>query len=107
MELARLLGLHKQGGVTRHELVLQLCALAVDGTPEQIAAQLPADVLDEVRARATNPPASPHGIFVVQSVCATGEYDHQRAERELSQRLHQGLWRWHEYFACPAPHAGE
>jgi hypothetical protein len=98
VEPAKLLGLFAAGALTRHDLLIRLCQAATESSPKQIAAELPPDVLVQVREWSATPPASPDKCRVFGLVCAAGEYDWEGHLREESRRLHDGLWRWHGYF---------
>jgi hypothetical protein len=99
VEPAKLLRWYEAGRVTRHELLLRLLQAAAEREPAEIAADLPTDLLAEVRERAAVPPATPDGCRVIGSVCAGPGFDAEAHFREESRRLYDGLWRWHGYFA--------
>lgn len=103
---AKLVRRYEAGALTRHELLLRLCQDAADCAPATIAAELPADVLAEIRERAAAPPDSPDRCRVFHAGGFTGDAEYWEEHfREESRRLYDGLWRWHGHFADAEPGA--
>jgi hypothetical protein len=98
IELAKLIRLYEAGAYTRHEMVLRILQAAAERSPAEIAADLPPDVLAEVRERSATAPVTPDECRVIGSVCAGPGFDAERHFREESRRLYEGLCRWHGYF---------
>lgn len=103
---AKMMQQYEKGALTRQTLLTQLCQAAADQAPEVIAAELPTDVLTELREWSAAPHDSPDRYRVIASVCARTEFDAEAYFREESRRLYNGLWRWHRYFAESEPVAG-
>ncbi len=95
---------YQNGRMTREELLIRLCQAAVDQEPGRVAAELPVDVLAEVRARAAAPPDGPDRCRVAYIGSWVGRGASQTFDDE-SRRLYDGLWVWHRYFAPAEPHA--
>jgi hypothetical protein len=97
---AKLLAQYEAGVLTRHELLIRLGQAAADWAPADLAAELPADILVEVREWSASPPDSPERCRVFHAGGFTGNAEYwERYFREESRRLYDGLWRWHGYFA--------
>src|SRR4051812_13055832 len=99
-EAAKLVLRYEAGILIRHELLIRLCQAAADRAPAEIAAELPADVLAEIRDWSIAPPDSPKGCRVYHAGSFVGSDESwERHFRTESHQLYAGLWRWHEYFA--------
>jgi hypothetical protein len=99
VKAAELMQYYESGVLTRLELLLRLCQAAAGQQPAQLVADIPSDVLTELREKCATPPATPDKCRVYSSVCAGPGFDAENHFREESRRLFDGLWRWHGYFA--------
>ena len=104
-EAAKLVRFYESGLLTRQELLFRLCQSAF--YPDQLVADIPSDVLSELRMRFATPPATPEKCRVFGSVCADYEFDAERHFDEESRQLNDCLWRWYRYFATAPESASE
>lgn len=95
----RLLMMFEKGYITETELILFLVQSATEMAPERIVEVLPPGWLAKIRERSAVPPESPDQCRVFGSVRASETFDADQSFREVSRRFHDGLWRWHRYFA--------
>lgn len=95
IEPAKLVRWYDEGVLTRHELLIRLCQVAADRPPAELAADMPGDVLAEVREWSAAPPDSPNRCRVIRPVCGGPGFDAVAHFRDESRRLYDGLWRWH------------
>lgn len=103
-EAGKLIHRYEVGVVTRQELLIRLCQAAADQAPIDIAAELPADVLAELREWSASPPDSPDRCRVFHAGGFTDNAEHwERFFSRESQRFYEGLWRWHDYFKDAEP----
>jgi hypothetical protein len=105
LEPTKLVSQYETGVVTRHELLIRLCQAAVERPPEQLATDLPSDVLAEVRDWSKSPPDSPDKCRVIHmgSFIGGDAESWERQFRDESRRLFDGLWLWHRFFGVASP----
>ncbi len=99
MEATKLFRRYEEGTLTRHELLVCLCQSAADTAPAAIAAELPADVLAEIREWSMAPPNSLDHCRMFGSGFVGPRFGAEAYFHEKSRRLFDGLWQWHRYFA--------
>lgn len=94
-----------RGVLTLHEVLAILALAASEQPPEELVPLIPEEVLAELREWSATPPKSPnkriYDTTVVFRYTATDAERHFH-QKLLSQQLHDGLWRWHRYFASKA-----
>ncbi len=96
----RLLAWYEAGQITANDAVGQLCRLAAETDPATFAELLPAEWVDEVRAKTVRIPR-PEEFFILRSVCNAGPYDPAEEvarERVEKERYVTGLRTWKAYF---------
>lgn len=98
-EPTKLVKQYELGRLTWCELLIRLAQAAVEREPAEIAAELPAEVLAELRNQSIVPPATTDGYRVVGIVSALGAFDTAAFFEQQSELRVQGLRRWHRYFA--------
>ena len=91
----KLMDLYDRGVLTRGGLAICVAQAATAVEPSEMAAHLPHWVLDELRAKAGEPPGRVFG-----SVCALPGFDAEAHFREETRLHADGLRRWADYFAA-------
>jgi hypothetical protein len=99
-DAAKLVSAYERGILTDSETVGRLIELGASTAPADIAPDLPAEWLTELRRQCEKffPCPAPGGILRISSVCNGPGYDAERVRKEWEDRWRAGLVAWQVFF---------